>query len=81
MLNGSVMLAYEELGPSEFADARVHHRILAPDDAVNDLTAFVQLRGDLLWDDHRRPIDANFLGRFPTGNMAEGGTFWSWFMR
>lgn len=42
----SHMLAYERLAPARFGDALVQHRIVAAPVAVNDLTFFVQERGD-----------------------------------
>lgn len=40
------MLAYERLAPARFGDTIARHRIVAAPTAVNDLTFFVQERGD-----------------------------------
>lgn len=44
--NISHMLAYERLAPARFGDAVAEHHIVAAPTAVNDLTFFVQERGD-----------------------------------
>ncbi len=43
-----VMLAFEDLAPAELDGAPAHHTILPSGSAVNDLTFFVQIRGQLV---------------------------------
>ena len=45
---GQVMLAIEDLAPAYLDGAEVEHTILASGTAVNDLTFFVQVRGELV---------------------------------
>jgi hypothetical protein len=42
-------------------------------------TVFVTVYGDLIHDCHGLPVDADYLGSFPTGNGIKGGVFRSWF--
>ncbi|MEU8243904.1 hypothetical protein AB0C07_37090 [Actinoplanes missouriensis] len=42
-------------------------------------TVFVTVYGDLIHDCHGLPVDADYLGEFPTGNGIKGGVFRSWF--
>ena len=44
--SGRVMLAVEDLAPAELDGALVEHKILSSGTAVNDLTFFVQIRGE-----------------------------------
>ncbi len=45
---GRIMLAVEDLAPAELDGEPVEHEILSSGVAVNDLTFFVQIRGDLI---------------------------------
>ena len=45
---GQVMLAIEELAPAYLDGSEVRHEILSSGTAVNDLTFFVQIRGELV---------------------------------
>ncbi|MFF0097531.1 hypothetical protein ACFYSF_47715 [Streptomyces canus] len=42
-------------------------------------TVFVTVLGDLIKDCHGIPVDADFLGTFPTGDGIKGGVLRSWF--
>ncbi|WP_433830973.1 hypothetical protein ACQP2E_12275 [Actinoplanes sp. CA-015351] len=42
-------------------------------------TVFVTVYGDLIHDCHGLPVDADYLGSFPSGNGVKGGVFRSWF--